>query len=137
MVNYSKKERNYIVFNLKRLLFFSFFLFLTLPVAYAEQDFSLSVHEQDEVEILEGLIQVTKKSLAEQETLLKEMTHFRVCRENFLDNPESAKSATTLVKAALCLNRLIKEGDWTHLFSKDFLEEIAFYTDVGKQHGLK
>lgn len=111
-----------------------FFLFLA-SLLYAEEH-SPSIQAQDEISVLEELISMTKKSLAEQETLLLEMKKYQFTRENFLENPDSPKWATLLVKASLALKKTMQTGNWAHLFSKDFLEEITFYTEVGKQHGL-
>jgi hypothetical protein len=90
---------------------------------------------QDEIEVLEELIHVTKTNLEGQESLLKKMGEFKKAREAFLIDPESGKLATALVKRAMQLQLLLEREHLSHLFSSDFLTELAFYNQVGKQLG--
>ncbi len=88
---------------------------------------------QDEIEVIQELIQGTKKNLESQQHLLNLTLSFNNAREDFLENPDSARFASKLVKEAVQLqNHLVKEH-LTHLFSAEFLEELAFYNQVGRQ----
>ncbi len=105
-----------------KLLLASIFLFTPLLAA-----------PQDEILILEELIETTKKNLDTQQQALKILIAFKDAREAFIANPDSGKLATALVKRAIRLYNLIEDEHLAHLFSQDFLMEIAFYNQVGKQ----
>lgn len=89
---------------------------------------------QDEVLVLEELIASTRKNLEGQQQLLSLIQEFNQSREAFLADPDSGKLATALVRRAMRLHGLLEKERLSYLFSSDFLQEIAFYTSVGKSY---
>lgn len=100
------------------------FLFLFTPLLAAPQDEMLVIME---------LIQTTKQNLVSQEKLLQLMVDFKNAREAFIKDPNSGKLATALVKKATYLYSHVEKEHLAHLFSTDFLVELEFYNQVGKQ----
>jgi len=88
---------------------------------------------QDELLVIEELIQTTKKNLDSQQKLHTLVVEFNQSREAFIANPDSGRLATALVKQAMRLYNYLQKEHVTHLFSSDFLSELAFYNQVGKQ----
>ncbi|MCB1180456.1 MAG: hypothetical protein KDK55_00345 [Chlamydiia bacterium] len=97
---------------------------------------SLTIHDQDEIVVLKQLIEATQKSLNEQHTLLQSILRYRAVRELFFDDTTNSRKATNLVKMALQISNQLEESKMTHLFSKEFLEELSFYSSVGRKNGL-
>lgn len=96
---------------------------------------SSALHAADrEVEIVEGLIHVTTQNLQAQHTLLVAITRFKEARVAFVEEPTSRLLATRLVRAATAVHQQIEQEHLSHLFEKDFLSEIQFFTQVGAQH---
>jgi|ERR1700733_3802883 len=100
-------------------------LFLVSPLLAAPQD---------ELLVIEQLIETTKKNLDTQQELLKMTLEFNQAREAFISDPESSRLATTLVKRAMRLRSHLEKEHLIHLFSSEFLEELAFYDRVGRQY---
>jgi len=96
---------------------------------------SLLAAPQDEILVLEELINTTQSNLNAQQLLLKKMLEFKEAREAFLADPDSGKLATALVKRAMHLQAHLEKEHLAHLFSTDFLMELSFYNQVGKQFG--
>lgn len=92
----------------------------------------LFAHPQDELMVLDQLIETTQKNLNAQLLLKGMMFEFFQTREAFLTNPESGKLATSLVKKATRLHNHVDKEHLSHLFSTEFLTELAFYNQVGK-----
>lgn len=98
--------------------------FLFLPIFAAPQD---------EILVIEELIDTTKKNLDSQQKLHTMIVEFKQAREAFIANPDSGKLATKLVRQAMRLQNYLQKEHVSHLFSSDFLQELAFYNQVGKQ----
>ena len=94
---------------------------------------SLLAAPQDEILVIEQLIETTKKNLDSQERLLKSIQEFNQAREAFLSDLDNGRLATRLVKMAMQLHNYLEKEHLTHLFSSDFLQELTFYNQVGKQ----
>ena len=88
---------------------------------------------QDEISVLEELIDTTKKNLEGQQALLKILFEFKEARDAFIQDPDSNRLATTLVKRAMRLQKQVEQEHLSHLFSADFLMELTFYNQIGKQ----
>lgn len=85
----------------------------------------------NEVAVLQELVQITKKNLEEEERLLKALTDFQKKRENFILSPNSPKLATALVRSAIKVEEEIANTHLLHLLSKELLEEVHFFSQVG------
>ena len=85
---------------------------------------------QEEV-MLRELIEISKKNLVEEETLLKLFLDFQKKRGAFVEDPDSPKLATALVKSAKKMRAELEKSHVKHLFSPP-LEEIHFFSEAGK-----
>jgi hypothetical protein len=95
-----------------------------------------TVGDQDEVTILLELMETGRKNLEVQQKVYKLLMDFKKKRETFLQDPQSAKLAGSLVKAAMRLKQEIEKNYLTHVFSENFLSEIRFFAEVGEKHRL-
>lgn len=99
-----------------------FFLFVATPL-----------YPSEETAILEELIDSTKNKLEEEKKLLKLLNIFNETRQAFVLEPDSAKLATKLVNVSLRLQSEMEKSHLTDIFPRDFLEEITFFCQVGKE----
>jgi hypothetical protein len=99
------------------------FLFLFFP---------LSAAQPEEIDVVEQLITTTKKNLDAQQRLLQMMIAYNQAKESFLEDPDSSKLATSLVRKSMLLHHHIMQEHLSHLFSTDFLVELSFFNQVGK-----
>ncbi len=89
---------------------------------------------QEEIATLEQLVEMSKKNLENQQLILKSVRNYASARENYLADPDNGKLATALVKRAVALSQLLEKEHLSHLFAPDFLSELSFYNQVGKQY---
>lgn len=89
---------------------------------------------QDEIAVLQELIATTKKNLESQQHLLNRVIKFKQARAAFMADPTSGQLATRLVKSAMLLQKNLEKEHLAHLFSSDFLTELAFFDQIGNQH---
>lgn len=87
----------------------------------------------EEIQTMQELINLSQKNLNGQRELLTYLLQFNRAREAFIEEPTSAKLATDLVKSAMVVQRKIEKEHLAHLFSTDFLGEVQFYNQLGKQ----
>jgi hypothetical protein len=104
----------------------SFFLLFLVPL-FGE------LSNQDDVAVLQELTSLTKKSLEEQEQLLKLVIDFQEKRQLFIDDSSSSVAATKLVKSAKKLETEMVKSNLTHLLSEELLTEVRFFANVGKE----
>src|ERR1700719_493114 len=95
--------------------------------------FCRAAPQQDDVLVLSELVNLTKKTLEEQENLLNQLVDFRKKRERFLLEPDSSKLATQLVKSAMKIEKEIEKDHLTHLLSEELLTEVHFFSKVGRE----
>lgn len=91
----------------------------------------------DEVGNLETLIATTQSQLIKQQKTLELFKQFQNARAAFVAQPESARLGTVLVRAAMQLHEAIDTAHLAHLFPIEFLEEVAFFSDVGQTHHIR
>lgn len=90
--------------------------------------------EEDEVRAVERLIETTQQQLKTQETLKNLMLCFQKERESFAQGNHTKAQAGRLVKAARQIQGLIQDNHFEHLFSKNYLDELQFFSSIaGKQ----
>src|SRR5262249_30797883 len=109
------------------------YLLLPLLLLICGQGFLLAT-PQEEIATLEQLVETTKKNLENQQDLLKLVRIYYSAREAYLADPDNGKLATALVKRAVALHQLLEQEHLSHLFAADFLSEVAFFNQVGRQH---
>ena len=86
----------------------------------------------DEIIVIEQLIETTQKNLNAQQTLLKLLLEFDQAKGVYITDPDNGKLATALVKRAMRLHKHLEKERLHHLFPSDFLVELAFFNQVGK-----
>jgi hypothetical protein len=86
----------------------------------------------DEVNVLNELVEITKKNLIEEEALLKLLVEYQKKREAFLAEPTSTSKASHLVRAANSLQKPVAMSQFKHLFSEELLTELAFFSEGWK-----
>jgi hypothetical protein len=108
------------------------YILLSVLAAFLFLNQSLLATPQEEIATVEQLIETTKKNLENQQMILKLLRTYASAREAYLNDPDSGKLATALVKRAMALHLLLEKEHLLHLFGSDFLSEVAFYNQVGK-----
>ena len=104
-----------------------------IPETPLIEKIDLEPHE-DELDTVKRMILYTKrqeKALKRIETLILEV---RRNKEMFLKSEESKLHAYYMIKAARECQTLIRAFHLTHLFSSDFIEELAVFSQVGKPY---
>lgn len=90
-----------------------------------------------ELETLETLIETTKTQLGRQEKALELLKEFQAVRTSFLASEDDPRLATRMVRVAMALHETIEQGHLSYVFGQDFLEEIAYFNDMGNLHRIK
>jgi len=89
---------------------------------------------EDELVTIDRLILLTEKQLKAQKKIKILIGEIRHNKEMFLKGEESKLHAKYMIHAAnKCLN-LIQSHHLYHLFSSDFLEDLAIYNAIGSKN---
>ncbi|NGX60291.1 MAG: hypothetical protein KR126chlam3_01462 [Chlamydiae bacterium] len=106
---------------------------LRIPETPLQEKIDLEPHE-DELLTVERMIALLEDQLVAQKKikiLIQEMRHNK---EMFLKGEESKLHALYMIQAGKeCLD-LIRAHHLYHLFSSDFMEELAIFTKIGTKH---
>jgi hypothetical protein len=86
--------------------------------------------DEDEIHIVEKLIATTEEQLKKQKWLREQMSQFQKRREEFVQGNHSKAHASQLVHSARKIYATIQEGHFEHLFSKDYLDELQFFSSI-------
>ncbi|MDN3506060.1 MAG: hypothetical protein P0S96_02400 [Simkaniaceae bacterium] len=117
-------------------------LFLHLSALYAEplipeNSLNEKINMQpteDELVTIERIIFLTEKQLKAQKKikiLIQEIQHNK---EMFMKSEESKLHAEYMVQASKNALHLIRTHHLYHLFSSDFMEDLAIYSAIGSKH---
>ncbi|HSX12754.1 MAG TPA: hypothetical protein VLF61_04610 [Rhabdochlamydiaceae bacterium] len=87
----------------------------------------------DELTILDGLISRTQKQLATQMQLKDLMIQFKVQKQLFTKGNQSKKHAFDMVKTASKILDILSNEQLKHLFSTDYLEELALFSSIANK----
>jgi hypothetical protein len=87
----------------------------------------------DELTILDGLIKRTQKQLASQMQLKDLMIQFKVQKQLFTQGNQSKKHAFEMVKTASQILDILGNEQLKHLFSTDYLEELALFSSIASK----
>jgi len=93
--------------------------------------------QRPEVEVIDRLIEKTKDLLETQQNLRQKLLVFHETRDLFTSADESRVYAAQMVNAASLLLGLIVENHMQYLFSKEYLEELEFFSSFTKKNNLK
>lgn len=89
-----------------------------------------SVHEQDEVKIIEQLITVTAAQLETEKQLKELMLQFQKEREEFVQGNQTKAHTSRMVRTARQIYEIITAQHLEHLFAKDYVDELTFFSSI-------
>ena len=92
----------------------------------------LPLKAEEAVDVVQELISSSEKNLKGQRRLLTSIESFYQAREAFIADSNNARIGTDLVQIAIRVEREMKEENLAHLFPTSFLEEVRFFSRVGK-----
>jgi hypothetical protein len=105
-----------------RALLCSLPLFLLTLCGYAQ--------EPEEVKALDCLIALTERHLETQRTLKQLMLDLVAQKEAFVSSEPSKQQAARLVSTARRILLIINEERYEHLFSSEYLQELAWFASI-------
>lgn len=106
------------------------FLFIACAAALsALEETSLAVIE-DEVARVDHLIDATRIKLSQQQELKEMILLFRDQEEEFFRGNQSKSHAKKMVDSARRILEIIKSAHLEHLFSSEYLEELALFSSI-------
>ncbi len=91
---------------------------------------SLPLGEDDEIKIVEELIVATTAQLEAEKQLKELMLQFKMYREDFVQGDQSRSKAGRLVRTARQIYEMIAANHLEHLFAKDYLDELTFFSSI-------
>lgn len=89
---------------------------------------------EDEIVLIEDLLRSTEKQLEIQKKLKILMIEFKKQKDLFIKGLQSKKHASLMVVTASKIMDLISSGHLQHLFSSEYLEELALFTSIANKH---
>jgi hypothetical protein len=91
---------------------------------------SLPLGEEDEVKIVDQLITATETQLETQKHLKELMLQFKKQREEFIQGNQTKPHAARMVRTARQIYEIITANHLEHLFAKDYLDELTFFSSI-------
>lgn len=88
---------------------------------------------EDELIAVERVIKMTEKQLEAQCKLKILIAEYRKNRDLFVKEEHSKLHARYMIRAAKEIQQIIRTYHLEHLFSSDFIEELAVLNQVGKK----
>lgn len=127
-----KKAKIPILFLSLCLSYIGLYADLEIPYTPLVEKVDMDPHE-DELVAIERMILLTEQQIIAQKKIKNLITEMRHNKEIFLKSEDSKLHALYLISAAEeCLD-LIRKHHLYHLFSPDFMEELAVFAKVGKK----
>jgi hypothetical protein len=117
------------------------FLFIVTCFAHAENttllvpqsalvETALPLSEDDEVKVIDQLITATARELETQKQMKELMLQFKRQREEFIQGNQTKTHAGKMVRTARQIYELITSHHLEHLFAKDYLDELTFFSSI-------
>ncbi len=104
---------------------------LTLLVPQAPLiEVSLPLGEEDEVKVVDELIATTASQLEMEKHLKAMMLQFKKMREEFIQGNQTKSHAGKMVRTARQIYETISANRLEHLFAKDYLDELSFFSSI-------
>jgi hypothetical protein len=91
---------------------------------------SLPLGEEDEVKVIEQLISASSRQLETQKQMRELMLQFKKQREEFIQGNQTKSHAGRMVRTARQIYELITSNHLEHLFAKDYLDELTFFSSI-------
>lgn len=103
----------------------------------AEEAAKDTVVFENEVEVLEQLIGTTAQKLEKYKELKRIMQEYKSQKEAFALGNHSKQHAARMVKTARKIQETINDQHIAHLFSSEYLEELAMFSSIAGKYGPK
>lgn len=92
--------------------------------------------DEDEIKIVDHLIALTKEQLKNQERLKSLMVQFQQCKEEFTQGNQTKPHTAKLIRLGREIYELITQEHVTHLFAKDYLDELQFFSSIAGKKAM-
>ena len=99
-------------------------------------DTSLSMREDDEFKVVEQLIDATSRQLEAQKQMKELMLQFKAQREEFIQGRQTKSHTGKMVRTARQIYELIAANHLEHLFAKDYLDELTFFSSIAGKSAI-
>ncbi len=98
---------------------------------------SVGIGEADEVSVVDQLIVTTSQQLEMEKHLKRLMLDFKAQKEEFVQGNQTKSHAGRMVRTARQIYELISAHHLQHLFSKDYLDELTFFSSIAGKNAIK
>lgn len=92
--------------------------------------------EQNEIKIMEQMIMTTTVQLQTQKILREWMIQFNQHKEDFIQGNQTKAHTSLLVRTARQIHESISSSHLQHLFAKDYLDELSFFSSIAGKNGI-
>ncbi|MGC1878515.1 MAG: hypothetical protein WA347_08040 [Rhabdochlamydiaceae bacterium] len=86
--------------------------------------------EEDELKVIQQLIDATTRQLETQKQVKELMLQFNRQREEFIQGNQTKSHAGKMVRTARQIYEMITSNHIEHLFAKDYLDELTFFSSI-------
>ena len=98
---------------------------------------ALPLAENDEIKMIDQLIHVTAQQLEKQKQMKELMLQFKKQREEFIQGNQTKAHAGKMVRTARQIYEMIMSDHLEHLFAKDYLDELTFFSSIAGKTAVK
>ncbi len=98
---------------------------------------SLPLGENDEIKTIDQMIVATTKQLEAQKQMRELMLQYKKQREEFVQGNQSKSHASKLVRTARQISEMIASNHIEHLFAKDYLDELTFFSSIAGKTAIR
>lgn len=89
-----------------------------------------------EVEIVEGLIKLSERTVETQKNLRTLLIDYQKENKNYVEHPDDKEALFKTAKLALRVSQVIQENHLEHLFTQEFMSELNLFAQIGKKMGI-
>lgn len=104
------------------------------PTLQVPQSSLMQIHipadKVDEIKVVDQLIASTKAQLDMEKNLRELMIEFHRLEEEFVQGNQTKPHASRMVRTARQIYELITTNHLEHLFAKDYLDELTFFSSI-------
>jgi predicted nucleic-acid-binding protein len=130
------------------LLMLIFFTFQSAVFCYAENstllipkssllEANFASNTEDELQVIEQLIRATTQQLEAQKQIKELMLQFGRQKEDFIQGNQTKSHAGRMVRTARQINEMLAANHLEHLFAKDYLDELTFFSSIAGKTAVR
>ncbi len=93
-------------------------------------DSAHSVKEDEEFKVVDQMINATSKQLETQKQMKELMLQLKLQREEFIQGNQTRSHTAKMVRTARQICELISSNHLEHLFAKDYMDELTFFSSI-------